>query len=119
MISYYELLGLIKECKQPERVIYEKHIYIYDGDNYYNDSTGSYLIDSLISTLSDIDLANKKNIEIIEDIPKKIEKIDETKMYLTSNFQDCALNDINDIQKKINELIEKVNYLLEENKHDN
>ena len=117
MISYYELLGLIKECKQPERVIYEKHIYIYDGDNYYNDSTGSYLIDSLISTLSDIDLANKKNIEIIEDKPNQILELDYKYKNTYGRVSDHKHSEL-EIIDKVNELTKAVNYLLEDDKHE-
>lgn len=117
MISYYELLGLIKEGKQPDKVKYEGIIFTWEDSEYFSENY-SDLLNILENDFTSKGLLMYKKIEIIEDKPKKIEKIDETKMYITSNFQNCVLNDINDIQKKINELIEKVNYLLEVDKHE-
>lgn len=49
-------------------------------------------------------------VEIIEeDKTNKIEKIDVTIKYLSNNLNDCVLEDISDIQIKLNEVIDAVN----------
>lgn len=37
MISYYELLGMIKEGNNPKKVKYYNIIYEWDGYNYINE----------------------------------------------------------------------------------
>lgn len=122
MISYYELLGLIKDGKQPDKVKYDDNIYIWNEDNYLFD-LHKYITDSL----GEVDMFDK-NIEIIEEKPKKIGKLNieienkttgnafirneyGTKCFLTKHSKIIA--------EKVNELIEKANYLLEEDKYDN
>lgn len=63
------------------------------------------------------ELDDKYNLdnEIIEE-EKEIEEIDETQAYLSSNFNESVLEDINIIQRKINELIRKINKLKKEGK---
>lgn len=121
MISYYELLGLIKKDKQPDKVRYGGYIYKWNENSYYCE----YDNELLISRFYDKDLVNAYCIEIIEDKPNKIEEIklnfendiidfDKDKVhYIGTNRKDR-----NVYIQKINELIKAVNYLLEVDKHE-
>lgn len=113
MISYYDLLGMIKENNIPEKVKYDYTVYEWDNDSYYYDDgydNIDYLSGDIIFEKDMFD----KNIEIIE--PKKIEKlkiendngtdyyirnIHGTKCYLTKDGKIMA--------DKINEIIEVLN----------
>lgn len=113
MISYYELLGMIKKGNNPEKVKYDDTVYEWDNDSYYYDD-GYDNIDYLSGDIIFEKDMFKKNIEIIED--KKIEKlkiendngtdyyirnIHGTKCYLTKHSKIMA--------DKINEIIEVLN----------
>lgn len=128
MISYYELLGLIKERRHPDKVIYKGSIYTQEDDYYFNLITCSYLTEEISEGNIEDDLINNKNIEIIEDKPKEIEKIEiKGEYYLPSkelcndyDFKKFVLDDLQSRNKTIEEIRQAVNYLLEEeDKHAN
>jgi len=105
MISYYDLLTLIKEDKQPDKVKYNGYIYYYDDVQFI-----SYIKEAtLLEQFADYEMFNK-GIEIIEEKPKRIEKLD------CVAFLDNK--ELDTIAYKVNELIDKVNYLLERDKHE-
>lgn len=68
MISYYELLGMIKKANFPEKVKYHDNTYVWTGRNYHRTGTVCYLS----SDIDEVDMFGK-NIEIIK--PKKIKKL--------------------------------------------
>lgn len=122
MISYYELLGLIKEGKQPNKVKYGEIEFEWDGCNYLSSNNLRKELN-----MTDVELANIPTIEVIEEKPKKIGKLNieienkttgnafirnehGTKCFLTKHSKIIA--------EKVNELIEKANYLLEEDRHE-
>ena len=123
MISYYELLGLIKEGKQPDKVKYNSVIYKFDGEDYHNEQECE-LLKNKFFMYSDINLIYEKSIEIIEDKPKKIEEMIINKDCLCKNIKGyeelVRLLDSNfkDIANRYNETIKAVNYLLEVDKHE-
>jgi len=108
MISYYELLGLIKEGKQPDKVKYKYFEYEFHEDGIYINENSGYLNSNLVDDFGDLPLIEEKVIEIIEDKPKQIEKLD------CVAFLDNK--ELDTIADKVNELIDKVNYLLERDK---
>lgn len=44
-ISYFELLKLVKKGKQPNKVSFDGHSFIWDGGRYYIEHTCHSLID--------------------------------------------------------------------------
>ena len=96
MISYYELLGMIKENNIPEKVKYGGNTYIWNGRNYHCDENDYY--GYLSGDIDGIDMI-EKNIEIIK--PKKIGKL--------GDGDDFSLATQLDIIDKINEIIEVIN----------
>ncbi|MCI9585243.1 MAG: hypothetical protein HFH45_01235 [Bacilli bacterium] len=121
MISYYELLTLIKEGKQPDKVKYNGYIYYYDDVQFI-----SYIKEvTLLEQFADYGMFDK-NIEIIEEKPKEIEKIEiNGEYYLPSKelcddyeFKKFVLDDLQVRNKTIEEIRKAVNYLLKESKHE-
>lgn len=112
MISYYELLGMIKEGKQPKKVKYDDGIFEWDDYDYI--SSANYLSNYLNERRM-----FDKNIEIIEE-DKYIEELYISKNDIT--YPDGAINDdevvdcILEITSKINKLIKEVNKLRKEDK---
>jgi len=118
MISYYELLGLIKEGKQPESVQYLGIDYNWNNKSYFNEKNCAYLVERI----HEINMF-KKTIEIIEEKPKQIEEIELNLENDIIYFGEDRVHYIGTTRKdrdvyipKINELIDKVNYLLKEDK---
>lgn len=110
-----DLLNLVYEKKAPKKILYKYCEYEFEElyDDYKN-KDGLYLFEYLFTNE---DYPLEKEVEIIEDKPKKIELLN-IEEYHTSNPL-LAFNE-NAIELKINKLIEnqkeianKVNYLLE------
>ena len=108
MISYYELLGMIKENNIPEKVKYDNEMFVWCGGYYYNGDKGSYITDVMYEE----DMFDK-NIKII-DSDKKIEKLK------IEDFNSVRINDEERVYcelppdevkliNKINEIIEVLN----------
>ncbi len=125
-ITIYELLGLVKDGKQPKKIKYSSCIMIYDVDeNDYRTPEKDYY-DADVKTykyLTDyIDLFTDLNdeVEIIEE-PKKIEKIkiyeDEDGHYFLNNRDKkiyIRCDEIDFMVDKFNELIDEINNLKKE-----
>lgn len=112
-ISYYELLGLIKEEKNPTKVVYDDNVYIWDGDNY-KAKKDSYITEKMHEKdmfKKDIILLELK--EIIEE-DKEIEEIDLG--IVTPNGEYIIPPDTGKIQDKINEIIRELNKMKKEGK---
>lgn len=108
MISYYELLGLIKEGKQPDNVKHANVIYDWTGINYFSIKESEHL-SKMIEEIYMFD----KNIEIIEEYtPNKIEKL------AVSDYEETFSQFDLDVISSINRLIDRTDYLLEEDKHE-
>ena len=113
MISYYELLGIIKDGNIPKKVEYLHTIYEWDGLNYVNNNKISTY---LSGNINDVDMFDK-TIEIIEK-DKYIEELYISKNDIT--YPDGAINDdelvdcILEITSKINEIRKEVNKLRKE-----
>lgn len=118
-ITMYELLGLVKDGKQPKKIKYSSCIMIYDVDeNDYRTPEKDYY-DADVKTykyLTDcIDLFTDLNdeVEIIEE-PKKIEKITVREKTLGfPNGEWTARNMDKAFAIKINELIDEIKNLKE------
>ena len=100
MISYYELLGMIKEGNIPKKVKYDDDIFEWDDYDYI--SSANYLSNYLNERRM-----FDKNIEIIEE-DKDIEEL---------NYEEhIGVDLVETIYDKINELVREVNKLRKEDK---
>ena len=119
-ISIYELLGLIKEGKAPNKIKYGNAIYKKHKRNYKAiDTPDLYLFDFDFFECCRLDDEIEVIEEIIEEekeIEKKIEKIiismDDTSMpYVTNNkYQKLSYSEVDLLfASKINELIDVIN----------
>lgn len=118
MISYYDLLGLIKKGEQPKKIKQGNDVYVWEEYTYLTENGKNYLINKYEKDLFE------KDIKIIEEKPKQVENIkvdneniidiDETGKHLI----DTNRKDRNVYIPKINGLIDAVNYLLGEDKHE-
>lgn len=101
MISYYDLLGMIKEGNIPKKVKYDDIIFNWCDVDYID---GEY--DYLTSYLSERDMF-EKFIKIIEE-DKDIEEL---------NYEEhIGVDLVETIYDKINELVREVNKLRKEDK---
>lgn len=109
MISYYELLGMIKEVNFPSKVKYNDNTYIWTGRNYRRIGTDNYLN----SDIDEVDMV-EQNIEIIENNSIQKLKIENGKVigkwnngsnycYTLSAPQTVIVNKINEIIEVLNE----------------
>ena len=107
MISYYELLGMIKKGNNPERVKCEGVIFLWNNGSYLGEN--SYITEYLLEKEM-----VEKNIEIIEDKKPKNLKIENNNVvgkwedgtyycYTLSAPQMVLANKINEIIEVINE----------------
>ena len=100
MISYYDLLGMIKEGNIPKKVKHKNRVYKWtENSYYYNDDN----FDALLAMFDDKDMF-ENNIEIIEEY-KYIEKIE-----IDTGYKILEL--------KINELIDEINKIRKEVEND-
>ena len=124
-IEIIELLNLVHNNKAPKKIRYGCN-YIFDKEigTYINEMTGACL-----GSNYKLDLCLNDEIEIIEEQPKRIEKISLLENYLVlcgtkynSKFLSNILTDnnkeFNNIKAKLNDVIETVNYLLEKSDKD-
>ncbi len=114
MISYYDLLGLIKEGKQPDKVKFKDTIYVCQNGNYYHSFDVGFdrLFEMVCDYYNEADLVKEKIIEIIEEKPKQTGEIEKLDKYIGSDLEHA------EIIYKVNELIDRVNYLLGKDKHE-
>lgn len=124
MISYYELLGMIKEDKAPNKIRVHltsepreyKMIFDCGECNYYeligneNDDYKHYLSDSYLESMM-----FKKTIKILNEIKKipyySLEKINNAKNLSERREERLALLEkrVDDIHSKTNEIIDYLN----------
>lgn len=104
-ISYYELLGMIKESNIPEKVIYKEDTYFWKGKRYQKTEDGLFLSDMDENKMFDkcIEIPNddfediiKVNLAILNDQKQK-----------NRVFKDTINSLINNQKKIINILKEK------------
>lgn len=110
MISYYDLLGMIKDGTQPKQIKYYDKIYKWGYSNYvYIDDNTKYLV----ANINEINMF-KKNIEIIEE-DKDIEEIEQimTSKGMYTNFDD-VYKDMTKVYEKVDEIIIKSNKVIKE-----
>ncbi len=122
-ITIYELIGLVKDGKAPEKIRYNNEIWKYDDElkTYDNDDYGNDLLEKLFYEVCISDFINNE-VEIIEE-PKKIEKLlldmnSINKGNMTADYENYTVGNIAEhnfgvIYKKINELIDEINNLKE------
>lgn len=136
-ITFYELLGLVKDGKAPKKIKFRNEIYEYENhikDNYIDcvgiekETNERFYLSSYIGNnyISDIFTGE---VEIIEE-PKKIEKLDVALLGQCDNWLRCPTNKVTKqdvelnpyiidnirentlyFQRKINELIDEINNL--------
>lgn len=118
-ISYYELLGMIKENKQPKKVVYNDFVYIWNDINYEK-SNGYHITDRL----DEKDMFNKEifileSTEIIEE-EKEIEELKPKLECVRDGLKPIPYErkyyNIEELGDKLNELIREVNKLKKEGK---
>ena len=120
MISYYELLGMIKDGNNPIKVKYGNIIYEWDGYNYTNEKE-QYLTTSITNNYDDNEVFDK-DIEILEedkDIEElKIENDNSTHFYIRDERgTKCGMTKHSKlIAEKLNEVIKEVNKLRKDRK---
>ena len=129
-ITMYELLGLVKDGKAPKKIKYKSVELEYEEKNedycyYFN----RYLFEYKFTTCNDF---LNDEVEIPDEEPKKIEKLDVALLSQCDNWLRCPTNEVTkqDIelnpyiienirentlyfQRKINELIDEINNLKE------
>ena len=109
MISYYELLEMIKDKCNPEKIVFENNIYEFDGRTYCAEGEFAFLAEYI----DEVD-AFEKVIEIIENKTLKKLKIENNNVvgkwkdgrdycYTLSAPQMVLANKINEIIEVINE----------------
>lgn len=124
-ITMYELLGLVKDGKQPKKIKYSSYIMIYDADendyrtpekDYYAADVKTY---KYLTECIDLFTGLNDEVEIIEE-SKKIEKIpismDDNSMpfVMGSQYKRLSYSEIDLMMAtKINELIDEINKLKE------
>lgn len=124
MISYYELLGMIKEDKAPNKIkvhltstpkIYKKDddiekycYYVIDDDEETNENYKYYLTESYLESMM-----FDKNIEILEEenkIPEKLEILNANKhskkVYYENYSKEEISLDIETLQIWVNKIID-------------
>lgn len=110
-ITIYELLGLIKDSKAPEKIKYEYLIYELtpEKDNYYCKNMMRWFTNEINS----LEVLNNE-VEIIEE-PKKIEKTarcDDAKMTHYGELYKPTENE-EILRLKVNEIIDEINKIKE------
>lgn len=115
-VSYYELLGMIKENKQPNKVVYKDKSYLWDGNNYCSDHCNF-----MVSYFNEVNMFDK-NITILEpsEIIEEDKEIEELKLCSFNKFKTMSPEERYHVTAieydKINELIKEVNKLKKEGK---
>ena len=113
-ITMYELLRLIKDDKAPKKIKFRSAIYYWSFDTYtQNISTP----DNQYSLFQEyrIDYCLNDKVEILpeNDEWKDINNIDVLQDILSTNKIEVLIENIGDIQIKINQLIKNQKYLKE------
>lgn len=113
-IKIIDLLNIrARNEKLPSKIKYRDITYNLMADKTYRSNNNDEFIDFWGE---DLDYILNDEVEIIEeDKTNKIEKIDVTIKYLSNNLNDCVLEDISNIQIKLNEVIDAVNKLSKDN----
>ena len=122
-ITIYELLGLVKDGKEPKKIKYNDIIYYLNEDmvDLHKYQTMGSNTTRKLSLIIDNEYLNLNNeVEIIEE-PKKIEKLKIEQDTQNSNYYikneygtKCGLTKHSKmIAEKVNELIDEINNLKE------
>ena len=112
--TIYELIGLIKNDKAPEKIKYDSGFWRYNdaAEDYYNDRNREYLLKKIFCGSCMTSFIDDE-VEIIEE-PKKIEKLnDKLGLFGDGNTQKI-INELNYTRTIINELIDEINNLKED-----
>lgn len=110
-VSYYELLGMIKDKKNPEKVILKDIVYTWNGENYLG-SDDEYIAQDI----SEIEMI-EKNIIIVSnpvEIIKEDKEIEEIPLKYTENKIQSEIYEY--LRCVINEVIRKINKIEKEGK---
>ena len=114
-IIMYELFGLIKEGKAPEKIKCDDRIYKYDEDDEFYYCDGVSLYRELVPNGNCLD----NEVEIIEE-DKKIEKIKSNGDEFYSDYIDTWISKNKTdaycefLMNKINDIIDEINNLKKE-----
>lgn len=113
MISYYELLGMIKNKTNPKKVKFDNDIYIWNNVNYECEYFGCYLC----SHINEAEMFEKCIEIIVDGIEElKIENDSNTYFYIRNEHgKKCSMTKHSKvIVEKLNEVIREVNKLRKE-----
>ena len=122
MISYYELLGLIKDGNPPKKVKFNESVFEWNGSCYFNEDD-DYSERFLSKIFVEFSMLNERCIKIVEEPIEKLKIKGEDICYgLMKEWLDFTPNDneqkicsaIEMIGVKINEIIDKVNEKVKE-----
>ena len=105
MISYYELLGMIKNKTNPKKVKFDNDIYIWNNVNYECEYFGGYLC----SQFNEAGMF-EKNIEIINEY-ECIKEITSWELCSRSYTNEQLRADVDVLGDLLNEVIREVNKL--------
>ena len=117
-ITFYELLGLVKDGKAPKKIKYNNIELEYSEENedyyrYYGGGLFEHKFENCKNFLND-------DVEIIEE-DKKIEKLEYSNGGLTLHYGNddyAIINHEKIIINKINELIDEINKLKEKGEYE-
>lgn len=109
-ISYYDLLGMIKEGNIPEKVIYKEDTYIWKGKRYQKPDDGQFLSDMDENKMFD------KCIEIPNDDFENIEEITSLIKPITQELKGELGGVVAIYNSSIYELKDKINSLIKNQK---
>jgi RecG-like helicase len=124
-ITIYELLGLVKDGKAPEKIKFRNEIYEYENnikDSFIDyvgiekETNEVFYLSSYIGNnyISDIFTDEVEIIEEQEDKEDKIQKIYHCETSLIQNEVEIfIIKQLNQMVDKINELIDEINNLKE------
>ena len=111
IITLYELLGLIKDFKSPNRIKYDYEIWEYDiQENDYIKEKGNCLLfrDYFPNNLNFLDCLKDK-IEILQEDKPIIEKIEINKYKFHNDNHGKLLKNQEKLENKLNEIIDYIN----------
>ena len=108
-ITFYELLGLVKDGKAPKKIKYDDFYCYYDEEkNKYVDYAGVLFFEWEHIVMNSLN----NTVEIIEE-ENKIKKLYHCCMESDNEEIKFLIKNINDLSDKINELMDEINKLKE------
>lgn len=114
-VTIYELLGLVKDNKAPQKIRFRDSLWIYSerDQDYLKQNNEHNLFGYAFNCWRTSDFINDK-VKILEE-DKDIEEITSGELCSRSYTNEQLRSDVDVLRDKINEVIREVNKLLKEN----